>query len=256
MILIIVMMIATLLLIALTSVLPSVYQEGQREREDELIFRGTQYGKAVALFHRQFGRYPVNVKELLQTNGMRFLRQEYADPMDAKGKWRFIHVNAAGVLLDSKNQPMTSNNPNPAGLGSGNNPSSFGNQGASSSGGFSLGNSSFGSSNQGAFGSNNFGPSMGSQSSSSFSSSFSSSGGDIQGAYIAGVAATSHHESIKVWNKHHHYDEWEFLGIDMGIFGVQVGMPGGGAGMNPTSQPQQQFGAPVGNFGQQSPTSD
>jgi hypothetical protein len=70
------------------------------------------------------------------------------------------------------------------------------------------------------------------------------------------VAATSHHESIKVWNKHHHYDEWEFLGIDMGIFGVQVGMPGGGAGMNPTSQPQQQFGAPVGNFGQQSPTSD
>ena len=58
MVLIIVMMVAVLLLIAMTAVLPSVYQEGQREREEELIFRGTQYGKAVALFHKQFGRYP------------------------------------------------------------------------------------------------------------------------------------------------------------------------------------------------------
>jgi len=138
-VLIIVMMIATMLLITLTAVLPSVYQEGQREREAELIFRGTQYGKAVALFHKQFGRYPATTKELLQTNGMRFLRQEYRDPMDPKGKWRFIHVNAAGVLLDSKNQPLNSNNPNPAGLGNNNN-SAFG--GSSSFGN----NSSFGSS--------------------------------------------------------------------------------------------------------------
>src|ERR1017187_6547030 len=90
-VLLIVMIVATLLLIALTAALPRVYQEGQREREEELIFRGTQYGKAVALFHKQFGRYPVNTKELLQTNGIRFLRQEYRDPMDPKGKWRFIH---------------------------------------------------------------------------------------------------------------------------------------------------------------------
>src|SRR5579872_4287521 len=111
MVLIIVMMVAVLLLVGLAAVLPSVYQEGQRDREQELIFRGTQYGKAVALFHKQFGRYPTGVKELLQTNGIRFLRQEYRDPMDPKGKWRFIHVNAAGVLIDSKNQPVMSNNP-------------------------------------------------------------------------------------------------------------------------------------------------
>ena len=70
MVLVIVMMVATLLLIALTAALPSVYQEGQREREAELIFRGTQYGRAVALFHRQFNRYPVSMKELLETNGI------------------------------------------------------------------------------------------------------------------------------------------------------------------------------------------
>lgn len=119
MVLIIVMMMATLLLIGLAAVLPSVYQEGQREREEELVFRGYEYGRAVARFHQQFNRYPVSVKELLQTNGIRFLRKEYLDPMDPKGKWRFIHVNAAGVLLDSKNQPLNGNrsNGNPAGLG-------------------------------------------------------------------------------------------------------------------------------------------
>ena len=62
------------------------------------------------------------------------------------------------------------------------------------------------------------------------SSFFGSSSNQIQGALIAGVAATSHHESIKVWQKHHHYDEWEFLGIDMGIFGIQVGMSGVSSG--------------------------
>jgi hypothetical protein len=147
MVLIIVMMIATMLLIALSAVLPSVYQEGQRERENELVFRGLEYGKAVALFHRQFGRYPTSIKELLQTNGMRFLRKEYPDPMDPKGKWRFIHVNAAGVLLDSKNQPMVTNNPNPAGIGTGGSGLGGGN---SSMGGSSFGNSSFGGSSFGS----------------------------------------------------------------------------------------------------------
>src|SRR5271157_395071 len=150
MVLVILMIAATLLLIALTAALPSVYQEGQREREAELIFRGTQYGRAVALFHRQFGRYPTSTKELLQTNNIRFLRKEYLDPMDPNGKWRFIHVNAAGVLLDSVNQPVGANpnNPNPAGIGTNSSPSSMlgGNAslGNSARGGFSLGGSSLG----------------------------------------------------------------------------------------------------------------
>jgi type II secretory pathway pseudopilin PulG len=273
MVLIIVMMVAVLLLIALTASLPSVYQEGQREREEELIFRGTQYGKAVALFHKQFGRYPTSTKELLQTNGMRFLRQEYRDPMDPKGKWRFIHVNAAGVLLDSINQPLNQNNSNPAGLGSNNsaNPgqggSSFGNSsfgsssfGSSSFGSSSMGSSSMGNSNsmgqQGGFG--NFGGSSstgGSAQLGSTSSMFAGSN-DIQGAFIAGVAATSHHASIKTWQKHQHYDEWEFLGIDMGIFGVQVGMPGGsgGAGVGQPSTPQGSSFSPGSSGATPSPT--
>jgi type II secretory pathway pseudopilin PulG len=231
-VLVIVMMTAALLLIALTVVLPSVYQEGQREREEEAIFRGTQYARAVARFRRQFNRFPVSMKELLQTNGMRFLRKEYTDPLDPKGKWRIIHVNAGGVLLDSKNQPL-SNNPNspnnPAGLGQ----STPGMTGLLSSapgqGGQPIGFGGLGSSSPaGGAGQTSFGP----------TSSFFGTGNEIQGAFIAGVAPTSHHTSIKVWNKHYHYDEWEFLGTDLTILGLLPGMagslsasPGAGSGL-------------------------
>jgi hypothetical protein len=251
MVLVIVMMVATLLLIALTAVLPSVYQEGQREREAELIFRGTQYGRAVALFHRKFGRYPVSVKELLQTNGMRFLRQEYRDPMDPKGKWRFIHVSASGVLLDSKNQPLGIHQNNPAGIGQNTSPSSM-----------LGGNSSMGGANsmgfQRGFSGMGMTPPTGGSGQTGPTSSFFGNPNEIQGAYIAGVAATSHHESIKIWQKHHHYDEWEFLGIDMGIFGIQVGMPGyssgpTGVGQQPTSQGP---GFSQGSFGSTPPPSN
>ncbi|MBZ5544714.1 MAG: type II secretion system GspH family protein [Acidobacteriia bacterium] len=103
--LLIVMMLAVVLLISLTAALPSVYTQGQREKEEELIFRGNEYARAMALFRRQFRRYPTSVKELLQTNGIRFLRHEYTDPMTKQGKWRFIHADANGTPLDSLTMP-------------------------------------------------------------------------------------------------------------------------------------------------------
>ncbi len=240
-VLIVVMMAAVLLLIALTVTLPSVYQEGQREKEAELIFRGTQYARAVALFHKQFNRYPLTTKELLQTNGIRFLRQEYRDPMDPKGKWRFVHVNGSGMLLDSKNQPLNNPTTNPAGIGNFSNSSS--------------GSSFMGNSNSMGFQGNSggFGQNQSSQPSQigPTSSFFGNSGTPGGGAFIAGVAALSHHESIRVWQKHHHYDEWEFVGLDMGVFGIQVGLGGGSAGPTGFGQQPQSPGStsPAGAFG-------
>lgn len=159
--------------------------------------------------------------------------------MDPKGKWRFIHVNAVGLLLDSKNQPLNANQNkgNPAGIGQ-NNPT-----GSMLGGNSSMGSSSFMSGSnsmgfQGGLSGMGMNPPTGGSGQTGPTSSFF--GNQIQGAYIAGVAATSHHESIKIWQKYHHYDEWEFLGLDMGIFGIQVGMPGSfsptGMGQQPTSQ--------------------
>jgi len=205
-VLIVVMMIVTLLMVALSATLPSVYQEGQREVEEEVLFRGNQYARAIALFHRQFNRYPVNIKELMGTNNIKFLRREYRDPLDREGKWRFVHANAVGVLIDSKNPPLSSNQGNPSGSSS-----------PSESNPTSLENAFVG------MGVNGPRPRFGSQYSESPSSS-TGGGNDMEGAFIVGVAPMSHARPIRNCDKRQYYDHWEFLGVDLAMFGIQSGV--------------------------------
>jgi len=265
--LLLVMMLATVVLISLTAVLPSIYQEGQRERETELIFRGTQYARAIAHFHQQFQRYPTSVNELMKlTNGMRFLRKEYADPMTPKGKWRFIHVNGQGVLLDSKTQGPQSGGQGQPGAGQGT--GGFGTSGQSSAGGSAFGQqgasgSGFGPSSTGggAFGQQGMsGSGFGQSTGSSFSgsnpggstsspqgnSAFFGEGNQGGGTFIAGVASTSHKQSIRTWNQKTHYDEWEFVGVDLGALGTATSIPG--LPQSVSGQPNQ--GGQPGMFGQ------
>ena len=241
------MVAAAVLLIGLTVALPSIYQEAQREREEELIFRGTQYARAIATFHQKFQRYPTNIQELTNlTNGYRFLRREFTDPMTPGGKWRFIHANAQGALLDSKTQGSP-----PGGLGQPAAPQGAGGFGSSfpsntGGGGFGpqggagssigqqgMGGSGFGQQGMGGSG---FGQSTGGFSSDSNpggnpsntqqSSGFSMGTSQGGGTFIVGVASTSHKQSIRTWNQKTHYDEWEFIGIDLGALGIATSMPG------------------------------
>ena len=55
--LVILLMLATVLLISLTAALPSIYTQGQRDKEEELIFRGNEYAHAIAMYRRQFRRF-------------------------------------------------------------------------------------------------------------------------------------------------------------------------------------------------------
>jgi type II secretory pathway pseudopilin PulG len=255
-----VMIAATVLLISLTVVLPSVYQEGQREREQELIFRGTQYARAIAGFHQKFQRYPTSVNELTKlTSGWRFLRKEFADPMTPNGKWRFIHANAQGVLLDSKTLGPPSGGQGQPGAGQG--AGGFGMSGASSMGGSGSDQSGTGGSASGqqGMGGSEFGQSTGgfslnsnsagSTSSAQGNSSFFGEGIQGGGMYIVGVASTSHKQSIRIWNQKKHYDEWEFVGVDLGALGIATSIPGLPQGVS--GQPGQ--GEQPNTFGQ-SPT--
>ena len=238
-ILLIVMMMATLLLISLAAAAPSIYVEGQREKEKELIFRGEQYARAIILFHQQFKRYPTSVKELLHTNNLSFLRRAYPDPMTRSGKWRFIHATANGVVLDSKIlKPPGKQNNSPLG----GNSSASGPQGAtaapatsqpatqngSQSGGFKMGSFSLPGIEQNS----------GRDRQQSNGSSFFSNDG-IKGAFIVGVASTSHHQSIGVFDKRTEYDEWEFLGIPGAPGAPNIMGPGAvpGVGAQPGQSP-------------------
>jgi hypothetical protein len=244
-ILLIVMMMATLLLISLAAAAPSIYVEGKREKEKELIFRGEQYAMAIIRFHQQFKRYPTSVKELLHTNNMSFLRQAYPDPMTRSGKWRFIHATANGIILDSKilgppgkqKKPLASNDEKSTSQsGSAETKTSqTPAQGSSQQGGFSAGGFSL--------------PGLGQHSSQNqqqkSGSSFFSDNKTL-GAYIVGVASTSHHQSIGVFDKRTEYDEWEFIGVP-GAPGAPVlagpgAVPGVGIqpGQSPTGRPGSQ----------------
>jgi uncharacterized membrane protein YgcG len=175
------MIMVTVILISLTEALPDIDQNVRREREKEVIFRGEQYARAIYIFHRTLGRYPNSVKELLDTNGTRFLRQAYPDPLSPNGRWHFIHASASGIILDSQNQTVTptsqpggtSSPPGSQGQPNGNT-SAFGSSQTNSS------SSAFGSSAQANSSSSAFGSSGQTNSSSSgFGSGtgFSSSSG-------------------------------------------------------------------------------
>ncbi len=116
--LLVVLFMAAIVLIALAIAVPRLLTEGQREKEEELIFRGEQYKHAVGLYYKKFGRYPMKVDDLLRTNDRGYLRREFRDPMTKDGKWRFIGLGVGGVLVGGRS-PMPGAPSAPSGPGIG-----------------------------------------------------------------------------------------------------------------------------------------
>ena len=58
------------------------------EREEELLFRGSQIADAIQSYQQKHGNAPPPNLETLVKG--RFLRKLYKDPMTAKGEWRLI----------------------------------------------------------------------------------------------------------------------------------------------------------------------
>ena len=73
-----------------TVAIPVWRQAMQREREEELIFRGRQYARAVGLYQRKFANaYPPTIDVLIN---QKFLRRKYRDPMaiDKTGEFQIL----------------------------------------------------------------------------------------------------------------------------------------------------------------------
>ena len=87
--LLIVLMLAVFTLsIGFMIAVPIWQTELQREKEEELIFRGGQYVEAVRLYVLKHpGRYPSSLEELVKA---RHLRRLYRDPMTARGEWNVV----------------------------------------------------------------------------------------------------------------------------------------------------------------------
>ncbi len=86
--LIILLFAITVLLIGLMVAVPVWQTQIQREREEELIFRGKQYVEAIRLFQvKKPGSFPKTMDELLEE---KCIRRLYADPMTKNGEWNII----------------------------------------------------------------------------------------------------------------------------------------------------------------------
>ncbi len=101
--LLMVVFLSAVLLIAAVAAAPNLLTQGTREREEELVWRGGQYARAVRLYYRKYGRFPQSFDDLTQEkNNLRFLRKAYTDPMNREdGSWRLIYVSPTGQLIGS-----------------------------------------------------------------------------------------------------------------------------------------------------------
>jgi type II secretory pathway pseudopilin PulG len=78
-----------ILTILIAAVGPTISTIMRREREEELLFRGKQYARSIALFYRRYGRYPTSLKEMYE-HRPRTLRKLWKDPMCNCDDWKIL----------------------------------------------------------------------------------------------------------------------------------------------------------------------
>jgi type II secretory pathway pseudopilin PulG len=191
--------------VVLSTTMPVYSTMAKRERETELIFRGQQYARAVALFQRKYGNaLPPNLDVLLNE---RFLRKQYKDPI-TNGDFQLIGPGSPELAEAANAEPVA-----PGGRGV--------QQSQQQRGGS---------------------PPLGSQQLQQ-QSQMSGRGmqsnpltsGQAPGGII-GVVSKSKATSLRIYNNHDKYNEWLFLATQMSTAaGAPTGdqTPGGRGGQAP-----------------------
>jgi type II secretory pathway pseudopilin PulG len=246
-----------LVLLALSVAAPRVAKEIQRDKELEAIQRGLQYKRAIKLYYKKFGAYPSDIKQLENTNQIRFLRRRYKDPLTGQDDWRLIHMGEAKVPpLGFFGQPLQaglSSVSTGPGLGtgasaglyaqdtSGANGSANGTSGANgtpSDTSNSSGSSSFGFNNNSSSPStgSGFGFSNGSSSPSTGATPTGTNGTGTSapgsnafgGGPIVGVGIPVKKNSLIEYHKQKKYSDWEFVYDPQEELLNAAGVTGGG----------------------------
>ena len=266
-ILVAVMFMLAILVIAMAVAAPKIAKSIQRDREVETMHRGKQYARAVKLYYKQFGAYPPNVDALVKTNEIRFLRRKYIDPTTGKDEWKpvrlgqnkaptamgFFGVPLGGMgggglcgsgLTGSSTSPGGSSSMFSSGTSGGGGGSSSTTSGCPSdgSGSNAVGSTSTTDAN-GANGTNGTSGASDSNTSNGTATGGTGVGGStgtsgigtgtgltgqtFGGAGIIGFSPNSPKQSILVYKKKNHYNEWEFV---YDPIAEQMMMQGGNAG--------------------------
>ena len=87
-----------IILIGLAIAAPEMGKQLQREKDVETLHRANQYKRAIQLYYKKTGQYPISMDQLKNTNNIKFLRQEYLDPITGKKDWIFLHVGQVPMV--------------------------------------------------------------------------------------------------------------------------------------------------------------
>ena len=258
--------------ILLTISVPSYVMEAKREQEKELVFRGEEYTRAIQKYQRTLNLLPTSVDDLLSSNGTRFLRKAYADPVSGE-PWRVIILNADGTLTGSNIYPTMANVPtttsvrntaqpatapkasggtvgslgttNPFSAGPGAGVGAAGGNGLGTGGaGIGAGGTGLGTGGTGVGGgtaanSGNRPPGGGSVPPSGGQGTAPPQQQATPLTGIVGVGSASKGPSVMVYNTQEQYSNWEFIAqlqqrTTPGAGGAGSGAAGGGSGRPPT----------------------
>ena len=226
-----VVFLTTVVLLGAIAAAPYIRTERQREKEQEMIWRGKQYVRGIKLYYRKTGRFPTSVDDLTKPKlgSLRFMRQAYKDPMNkADGAWRFIYVGPSGQLVGSLKPPQTFQMPGvngaQPGTPAGANPQQTTSFGAS---GFGPAPTQQGQAGQQGAGANQGGanagqPGSGTQTASGNAttpddaanatpSGMVSSDSPLMGGNIIGVGSKINKRSVMIYDKAKNYRLFEFV---------------------------------------------
>ena len=187
----------TVMAIVLTAAMPTWSHMIRREKEEELIFRGTQYARAINQYQRKFANAsPATLDVLIE---QRLLRKKFRDPFatDKEGEFQMLYLNQQGPASRG-------------GLG-----------GAGQTGARGIGTAQPQTGTGTVPG--------GTQGGTTYSTQ--PSGG------IVGVASKNTGTSIKIYKGKQRYNEWQFIGMEMsqqaGAGSGGAGAAGAGRGRGP-----------------------
>ena len=96
----ILLMMAFMIITATYVTAPRLVQQIKRDREEEMIHRGTEYARAIKKFYKKNGRYPSTLDDL-DKGQIRYLRKRYTDPLTKDGKWKLLHYGDIATLLNA-----------------------------------------------------------------------------------------------------------------------------------------------------------
>jgi len=204
-------MAALLVALAVMSVLMSVAlpvwrHEAQREKEEELVWRGQQYIRALRLYHARTQALPGSVDLLV--NG-HFLRKKYKDPITGDD---FELIGQGGLAGQTTQGQPAGRAGTPQTGGS----SQAGGARSAAGGGVPVAP---------------MGPGVTGERAAGTTSQASAFGGGSVPGGILGVRSKSKDESIRLYQGRNHYNEWNFIFVNPNPGGAGGrGQPGGAGG--------------------------